>query len=250
LPNLIDLSANMDSCMVFSKIDLVKAFHQVPIAPEDCQKKAVITPFGLYKYNYMPFGLCNAAQTLQRLQDNLFQELPFVFVYLDDGRVASRNLDKQVDYLQAVFRILADNGLAINLDKCQFAIPEINFLGHRLSAAGVTPQRDSLQVMLDFPRPQNVKDLQRFLGMVNFYRQFLPKIAQILAPLTNLLKGKDLPKLLPWEERHDAPAAKATLSVAVPLAHLLPDMPLALATDTSDTHIGEGALAAIGVLFP
>jgi hypothetical protein len=66
LPNLMDLSTNMDSCMVFSKIDLVKAFHQVPIASEDRQKTAVITPFGLFEYNYMPFGLCNAAQTLQR----------------------------------------------------------------------------------------------------------------------------------------------------------------------------------------
>jgi Reverse transcriptase (RNA-dependent DNA polymerase) len=132
LPNLMDLSTNMDGCTVFSKIDLVKAFHQVPIAPEDRQKTAVITPFGLFEYNYMPFGLCNAAQTLQRLQDNLFQSLPFVFVYLDDGRVASRNLDEHVEHLRAVFRILEDNGLAIHLDKCEFAVPERDFLGHCL----------------------------------------------------------------------------------------------------------------------
>jgi RNase H-like domain found in reverse transcriptase/Reverse transcriptase (RNA-dependent DNA polymerase) len=236
----MDLSANMDGCTVFSKTDLVKAFHQVPIAPEDRKKMAVITPFGLFEYNYMPFGLCNAAQTLQRMQDNLFQDLQFVFVYLDDGRVASRNLDEQVDHLRAVFRILEDNGLAINLEKCEFAVPELDFLGHRLSAAGVTPLQDNLQVMLDFPRLHTVKDLQRFLGMVNFYRCFLPKIAQTLAPLTNLLKGKDLPKLLPWEERHDVAfaAAKAALAAAVPLAHSLPDVPLALATDASDSHIG------------
>jgi Reverse transcriptase (RNA-dependent DNA polymerase) len=69
----------------------------------------------------------------------LFQNLPFVFVYVDDGRVASRNLDEHVEHLRVVFRILADNGLAINLDKCEFAVPELDFLGHRLSAAGVTP---------------------------------------------------------------------------------------------------------------
>jgi Reverse transcriptase (RNA-dependent DNA polymerase) len=127
----MDLSAKMDGCTVFSKIDLVKAFHQVPIACEDCQKTAVPTPFGLFEYKFMPFSLCNAAQILQRLQDNLFQHLPFFFVYLDDGRVASRNLDmdKHVDHLQAVFRILTNNWLAINLEKCEFAIPELNFLG-------------------------------------------------------------------------------------------------------------------------
>jgi RNase H-like domain found in reverse transcriptase/Integrase zinc binding domain len=87
-----------------------------------------------------------------------------------------------VDHLRAIFRILEDNGLAINLDKCKFAILELDFLGHRLSAAGITPLQDSLQVMLDFPRPHTVKDLQRFIGMGNFYRRFLPKIAQTLAP--------------------------------------------------------------------
>jgi hypothetical protein len=72
LPNMMDLSANMDGCTIFSNIDLVKAFHQVPTTPEDRQKTAVITHFGLFEYNYMPFGLCNAAQTLQRMQDQIF----------------------------------------------------------------------------------------------------------------------------------------------------------------------------------
>jgi cleavage and polyadenylation specificity factor subunit 1 len=75
---MMDLSAKMEGCNVFSKIDLVKAFHQVPIAPEDCQKTAVNPPFGLFEYNYMPFGLCNAAQTLQRMQDTLFRDLPCI----------------------------------------------------------------------------------------------------------------------------------------------------------------------------
>jgi RNase H-like domain found in reverse transcriptase len=108
------------------------------------------------------------------------------------------------------------------------------------SAAAVTSLRDSLQVLFDFPRPHTIKDLQKILGKVNFYCRFLPKIAQTLAPLTILLKGKGMPKLLLWEERHDAAfaAAKAALTAAVPLAHPLPNVPLALATDASDTHMG------------
>jgi hypothetical protein len=157
---MMDLSANMDGCTVFSKIDLVKAFHQVPIAPEDRQKTAVITPFGLFEYNYMPFGLCNAAQTLQRMQDQIFKDLPCTFVYLDDQRVASRDMEQHVADLRAMFQLLADNGLVINLEKCEFAVPELDFLGYRLSAAGVTPLTNSLQVMYDFPRPHTIKDLQ------------------------------------------------------------------------------------------
>jgi hypothetical protein len=123
------------------------------------------------------------------MQDQIFRDLPCTFVYLDDQRVASRDMDQHMVDLRAVFQRLADNGLAINLEKCEFAVLELDFLGHRLSAPGITPLAASIQVMHDFPRPHAVKDLQRFLGMVNFYRLFLPKIAQILTPLTNLLKG-------------------------------------------------------------
>jgi hypothetical protein len=117
-------------------------------------------------------------------------------------------------------------------------VEELDFLGPLLSAAVITPLSGSLQVMYDFPRPHTVKDYQLFLGMVNCYRQFLPKIVQILAPFTNLLKGKDLPKVLPWEERHDAAIVATKAALEVPLAHLLSDAALALATDASDTDIG------------
>jgi hypothetical protein len=164
LRNMMDLSANIEGCTIFSKIDLVKAFHQVPIAPEDRKKTDVTTPFGLFEYNYMPFSLCNAAHTLQRMQDSIFRDLLCTFVYLDDQRVASRGMDQHMKDLRAVFQCLADNGLAINLDKCKFAVEELDFLGHHLSTAGITPFSGILQVMFDFPRPHTVKDLQRFLS--------------------------------------------------------------------------------------
>jgi hypothetical protein len=85
-----------------------------------------------------------------------------------------------------MFQRLEDNGLTINLENCEFAVEELDFLGHRLSTASITPLTSSLQVMYNFPRPHTIKDLQQFLGMVNFYRRFLPKIVQILVPLINL----------------------------------------------------------------
>jgi hypothetical protein len=89
---------------------------------------------------------------------------------------------------------------------CEFAVPELDFLSHCLTTDNVKSLNSSLQVMYNFPRPHTVKDFQQFLGMVNFYHWFLPKIAQIVPPLTDLLKGKDLPKILPWEERHEVPS--------------------------------------------
>jgi hypothetical protein len=103
------------------------------------------------------------------MQDQIFKDLPCTFVYLDDQRVASRDMEQHLADLRAMFQRLADNGLAINLEKCEFAVPELDFLGHCLSAAGITPLAVSLQVMYNFPRPHTIKDLQRFLGMVNFF---------------------------------------------------------------------------------
>ncbi len=88
-----------------------------------------------------------------------------------------------------MFVILAANGLALNLEKCVFAVSELDFLGHRISAAGVAPLRDNVQVILDFPKPSDCKAMQRFLGMVNFYRRFLPGDAGTLRPLTAALSG-------------------------------------------------------------
>jgi hypothetical protein len=113
-----------DGRLVFAKarrLELAKCrIAEAEFAPEDHQKTTVITPFGLFEYNYMPFGLCNAAQTLQRMQDQIFKDLPCTFVYLDDQRVASRDMEQHVAGLRAVFWRLADNGLAINLEKCKF----------------------------------------------------------------------------------------------------------------------------------
>jgi cleavage and polyadenylation specificity factor subunit 1 len=92
LPNMADLSSRLDGCSIFSKLDLQKGYLQVPVRQEDIPKMAIITPFGLFKFLRMPFGLRNAGMTFQRMMDQLFFDLPCVFVYLDDLLVASRSV--------------------------------------------------------------------------------------------------------------------------------------------------------------
>ncbi len=106
-----------------------------------------------------------------------------------------------------MFAILAANGLALNLEKCVFTVSELDFLGHRITAAGVAPLRDNVQVILDFPKPTDCKALQRFLGMINFYRHFLPGAAGTLRPLTAALSGN--PKTLPWTPEMETAFAAA-----------------------------------------
>jgi hypothetical protein len=192
----------------------------------------------LFKYLFMPFGLRNAPQTFQRFMDSLLKHLPFVFCYLDDIIIASNCLEEHIEHLRQIFTILQENGLQINPAKCVLAAAAVEFLGHIVDQDGVRPLQGHVQAISDFPPPQDVKQLQQFLGMVSFYRRFLPGIARTLQPLTDALKGTF--KTLEWPMAAAAAfgTAKAALAAAVPLAHPAPNAVLSLTTDTSDTHIG------------
>src|SRR5450830_1451924 len=238
LPSLQDFTNNLAGCKYFSCIDLVKGYHQVPMAAEDIPKTAIITPFGLFEYVFMPFGLKNAAQTFQRLMDRLFRRLPFVFTYLDDNLIASTTLEEHWDHLRQFLSILSENGLQLNPAKCVFAATSLKFLGHRVDADGVAPLTKNIEAVRVFPRPSDIKGLQRFLGMVNFYRRFMPGLAGLVKPLTDLLRGS--PKKLDWTPEAEAAfgVAKAALQDCTVLAHPRPNSILSLAVDASDTHVG------------
>ncbi len=122
--------------------------------------------------------------------DGTTDGLEGVFEYMDNSRVGSPNRQTHLRHLEAFFTALAANGLAINLEKCVFATPSLKILGHKISATGVAPTADHAAEIKNCPPLQDIKQLQRFLGMVNFYRCFLLKYAQILKPLTDLLWGR------------------------------------------------------------
>ncbi len=196
LPNMQDLSNGLHGCTVFSKINLVKGYHQIPVATDDIPKTAIITPFGLFEYLFTPFGLTNATQTFQRMMDRTTDGLEGVFAYMDYSRVGSLDRQTHLRHLEAFFNALATNGLAINLEKCVFAAPSLEILGHTISAMRAAPTANHAAEIKNCPPPHDIKQLQRFLGMVNFYRRFLPNCAQVLKPLTDLLKGGA--KTLQW----------------------------------------------------
>ncbi|GFR18274.1 hypothetical protein TNCT_577671 [Trichonephila clavata] len=175
----------------------------------------------------MTFGLRNAAQSFQRFLDSLFRDLPFCFVYIDDILIASRNLDEHISHLKEIFRRLDENGLVLKISKCIFAKPEVDFLGHHVSGSGIRPTTERIQAILDFNRPSTVKQLRRFLGMLNFYRRFLPNPAKHQTKLNDFLIGikKNKNKSIDWDE--DSIKAfeycKEQLSESTTLAHPVSD---------------------------
>ncbi len=139
LPHIQDFNANLAGMKVFSKIDLIRGYHQIPMAPGDVHKTAIITPFGLWEFLRMPFGLKNAAQAFQRLMDGILRGIPFVFVYLDDILVASKNFTEHANHLRQVFRLLSANGLVVNRAKSDLGASELTYLGHRINSNGISP---------------------------------------------------------------------------------------------------------------
>ncbi|GFW12146.1 retrovirus-related Pol polyprotein from transposon 17.6 [Trichonephila clavipes] len=154
MPYLNDFAHALHGKKIFSKIDIFKAFHQIPIAECDIPKTAVTTPWGLYEYTHLCFGLVNAPQTFMRFMHEVLRGLPFCFVYLDDILCYSENAEEHRSHLRTIFQRLSSYGLKLNISKCVFGVTELIFLGHFITPDGIKPLPDKVQAVLDYKQPE------------------------------------------------------------------------------------------------
>lgn len=244
IPRIQDFTYRLHGKKVFSKIDIKKAYYWIPMSnSEDCQKTAITTPFGLFEFTSMTFGLRNAAQTFQRFMHQVLRGLDeFTFSYVDDLLIYSEDKESHQRHLHEVFKRLSKYGLAINTDKCEFGQESLDFLGYHVSPAGIQPPEDKIEAISTFPRPNTIEELRRFLGMINFYRDALPKQADLQRELNKLLhntKKKDTTPIV-WNAvtQEAFEQCRASIKQAATLSHPIPGEKLHIFTDASASCMG------------
>jgi len=242
VPNIMDFNNQMAGNKIFSKVDINKAFYNIPVAEEDIEKTAVTTPFGLFEMLVMPQGMKNSAQTFQRYIDSLLRDLPNVYAYIDDICIFSENEEEHKKHINQLFQRLYEGGLTINPAKCEFGKEKIDFLSYTISPEGIAPKQSKVQIILEYPEPKNVTELKRFLGMINYYRRCIPQAASTQALLYDLTigakKNDKRPIHLSEKQRVAFEESKKSLADAAMLAHPDESLDLVLITDASDFAIG------------
>jgi len=236
IPNIETIHHKLQGSSIYSRLDLVKAYHFVPVHTEDVKKTAICTPFGTFEYTRMPFGLRNAANTFQRFIDNTVRGIPFVITYIDDLLIFSKSKAEHEEHLRTVLQRLEEAGLKVNSKKTALFQEEIDFLGFSFSKRGIKPMTSRVKALTDLAPPKDGKELRRYLGMLGFYQRCIPGYSDKAGPLRELLRRPDFT----WDDHHATAfqQLKQALSEAVELCYPIPNASYLITCDASAYAIG------------
>ena len=238
LPLIDDLLSILGEAKVFTSLDLKSGYWQVSVAEEDREKTAFSCFRGAYEFCQMPFGLTSAPSVFMMLMSTVLSGLEgFAVAYLDDVLIFSKSVEEHWDHVRTVFKRLEEHNLKLKLKKCQFMRKEINYLGFVVGQEGVQPDPEKVRAIRSMPPPTNVREVRSLMGMMSYYRRFMPNFSRIAQPLVELTK-----KYARFNWTKECQVAfeflKESLTAVPLLAYPDTRLPYVLYTDASDTCIG------------
>ena len=190
LPRLDDIIDSIGHAKYVTKLDLLKGYYKVELTERARTISAFITPFGLFQYNVMPFGMSNAPSTFQRLIHDIIRDLEGVYAYLDDIVIVGDTWEEHFHRLTLLFEKLTKANLTINLKKSTFGQGTVTYLGHIVGGGNIRPKVVNVEAILEYPVSKTKKSLRRFLGMVSYYRKFCRNFSSVAAPLHRISSPK------------------------------------------------------------
>ena len=192
IPVILDILDRLNGSKYFSTLDLKSGYWQMEMDPESIKKTAFSTQDGHYEFVRLPFGLKNAPADFSRMMYMTLGDLPFVEIYLDDITIHSKSFQDHINHIQIVMEKLAEVNLKINHEKCTWCSDTVKILGHIVSYNEIRMDPKKILALKEWKHPKNVKQVQQFLGLANYYRRFVKDFSRIAAPLYNLLKKDTL----------------------------------------------------------
>lgn len=240
LPRIDDTLDALGGAKYFSTFDLQSGYWNVPMEEESKHYTAFLTPWGLYEWNVMPFGLNNAPATFQRLMQFVFHGMLFeeVLIYLDDIITFSTTFEEHLERLERTFQRIREAGLKLKPKKCHIAKEEVEFLGYLVSDKGVRPDPNKVAPVMNFPRPRDVSQVRSFMGICSYYRRFIRDFAKIAEPLIALTRRSEVG--FQWTDEAEAAfkQLKECLTSPPVLGYPQFDKPFKIYSDASNWAIG------------
>ncbi|KRX13745.1 Transposon Ty3-I Gag-Pol polyprotein [Trichinella nelsoni] len=237
IPAVNDILATLKKGRIFAKLDLAQAYQQLEVDEASAELQTIITHKGAFKAKRLQFGIASAPGIFQRFMDSLLSNLEGVVPYFDDVLIVAESQHELLEVLRRVFDRLRDAGIRLNREKCVFVSNSVEFLGYRIDAEGIHPSEKKVEAIHKAPRPKNKQELQAFMGLLNFYHNFLANKAEAAEPLHRLL---DKGALWKWTHRHEKAfqKVKALITSNAVLAQYDDQLPLILTCDASPHGVG------------
>lgn len=187
-----DLLGSMAGAQIFSTLDAASGYWQIPLDEDSIELSGFVTKYGTYEFTVMPFGLTSAPACFQRTMTSILGPFigRFVFVFIDDIIIFSSNLQEHIQHLEQILQVCNQAGLRLKRAKCEFARTYVEYLGHIVSREGLLPSPNNVVKIRKMQAPKNVDQVRSFVGMVNYYRRHIPECAQLLHPISQLMRRK------------------------------------------------------------